>query len=125
MGKSENIIKFEEALKKDPEKMKAFEEAQKRIFDEKSAKNDGEIMVKAAKEVGFDITIEEIDRSIAEKQEIDDELLDEVVGAAGCTFDYSCHYVFKHGKDQNIEDLCFDDYNCFMLYEDICNVQAY
>jgi hypothetical protein len=54
MGKSDNILKFEEALRNDPEKQKAFEEALEKIAEEKSVESESEAFVKAAKELGFD-----------------------------------------------------------------------
>ena len=63
MGKSDNIINFEEALKKKENKEK-FEAALKKIAEEKSAKSDGEAIQKAAKELGFDISMEDLERNI-------------------------------------------------------------
>ena len=49
MGKSDNILKFEEALRDDPEKQKAFEKALEKIAEEKSVESESEAFVKAAK----------------------------------------------------------------------------
>ena len=95
MGKSDNILKFEEALRDDPEKQKAFEEALEKIAEEKSVESESEAFVKAAKELGFDLTIEEIERSFAEKQEMGDDELDEVAGGKWCWKNNTCMFVYN------------------------------
>ena len=57
--KSENIKKFEEAISVDENLRNRYEAALKKITDEKLAGSDGEAMVKAAKELGFEISIDE------------------------------------------------------------------
>ncbi len=108
MGKSDNIINFEEALKKKENKEK-FEAALKKIAEEKSAGSNNEAVVKAAKEIGFDISIEELERSYAEKQEMNDDELDKVAGGRKCTCSYECPVIYYHENPGNNPD-------CFMGY---------
>ena len=121
MGKSENIIKFEEALKT-KEKREAYEAALKKIIDEKSAKSDGEAVQKAAKELGFDLSIEELERCVASKQEIADDELDKVAGG-WCWFDHSCNTVTCHDKDDL--DACWSEYLCLNIYYDFIGQDKY
>ncbi len=121
MAKSDNIIKFEDALKNDELKRKTFDDAYKKILAEKSAGSNGEALVKAAKEIGFDISIEELERSYAEKQEMNDEELDKVAGGGRyCEWSYYCITVYSH--EEAVDDLpdCIMDYhlNCFEDYHD-------
>ncbi|MBE5969958.1 MAG: Nif11-like leader peptide family natural product precursor [Lachnospiraceae bacterium] len=115
MGKSDNIINFEEALKKKENKDK-FEAALKKIAEEKSAKSDGEAIQKAAKELGFDISMEDLERNYASKQEVEDEELDAVAGG-WCAYDHSCFTAWKHDKEVSKEDSCWKEYRCNTAYE--------
>ena len=97
MGNSENLLKFEEALRNDPEKKKKYDEILKRIVEEKSVKNDGEAVVKAAGELGFDVSQEEVEHSLFEKQEVEEDELDRVAGGKWCPGkNYECVLVYKH-----------------------------
>ena len=80
--RSENIKKFEEALSADENLRNKYEAALKKIADEKLAESDGEAMVKAAKELGFEISIDEMERYFASIQELDDEELENAAGGA-------------------------------------------
>ena len=68
--------KFEEALSVDENLRNKYEAALKKIADEKLAESDCEAMVKAAKELGFEISIDEMERYFASIQELDDEELE-------------------------------------------------
>ncbi len=78
--RNENIIKFEKALSVDENLRNKYEAALKKIADEKLAESDGEAMVKAAKELGYEISIDEMERSFAAIQELDDEELSDAAG---------------------------------------------
>ena len=84
MGNSDNLLKFQEALKNDPEKKKKYDEIIKRIDEEKSAENDGEAVGKAAGELGFDVSQKEVEHALFEKQEGEDDELDRVAGGKWC-----------------------------------------
>lgn len=114
MSNSENIIKFEEKLKNNEESKKKYEATLKRILDEKSAKSDGEAVQKAAKEIGFDLSKEEIERAFAAKQEMPDDELDKVAGG-WCVFDHSCYLAACHDKEVSEKDACAWDYICFSI----------
>ena len=121
MGKSESIKKFEEALRNDELKRKTFEDAYKKILAEKSVGSNNEAVVKAAKEIGFDISIEELERSYAEKQEMNDDELDKVAGGRVdgpyCAITYECGHFYYHKNPGNNPD-------CFMGYFDDFNKQS-
>ena len=98
MSKSENIKAFEAALKESKELQEKFETAKKRIAENKDAASDSEMLVKAAAEVGYTISVAEVERAFAQNQELSDEELDKVAG--GCIY---C--------------MCWMDYGCFLLYK--------
>ena len=118
MGKSDNMIKFEEALNNDPEKQKAYEAALKRIAEEKSAKSDCEAIQMAVKEMGYDISIGELERAFADKQEMADDELDKVAGGGNpCWFVDGCYYAILHRKKVDEEQACYKEYCCELSYE--------
>lgn len=94
MSKSENILAFEAALTENTELKAKYDAALKRIVENKEAANDGEALVKAAAEVGFTLTMAELERSMAQNQALSDEDLSQVAGAGDstdtpCLVDYS------------------------------------
>lgn len=113
MSKSEKIINFEEALKKDEAKQKAYEDAAKKLSKDKSIKSNGELMSKVAKELGYDISVEECERLFAEKQEMDDDELEKVAGG-WCTFSHGCHYVISHSDKVDTSEDCWKEYICLI-----------
>ena len=123
MSKSENLLAFEAALKESKELQEKFAAAQKRIAENKEASSDGELLVKAAAEIGFTLSMEELERAFAQDQELSDEELDNVVGGVNngsandtwCVKDYACYFVYKHDSTNKLA-ACFSDYNCFQFY---------
>jgi predicted ribosomally synthesized peptide with nif11-like leader len=87
--------------------------------ENKEASSDGEVLVKAAAEVGFTLTMEELERFFAQSQELCDEDLDKVAGGAaaknddGCWFDHHCYIIIKHTYDGSTTAHCWSDYNWF------------
>ena len=145
--KSENIIKFEETLSKDESLRTKYEAALKKIADEKLAGSDGEAMVKAAKELGFEISIDEMERYFASIQELDDEELENAAGGADghdapegrskcddnlgrandsedehghdgfCLVTWHCATGFLHTETDSKKVMCWSDYLCVAAYE--------
>ena len=123
MDNFENIKAFEAALKENKELQEKFAAAQKRIAENKEASSDGELLVKAAAEIGFTLSMEELERAFAQDQELSDEELDNVVGGVNngsandtwCVKDYACYFVYKHDSTNKLA-ACFSDYNCFQFY---------
>ena len=70
MSKSENIKAFEAALKDNKDLQEKYEAALKRIVENKEATGDGETLAKAAAEVGFSLTMADLERKQAETVEI-------------------------------------------------------
>ena len=112
----ENVKKLEKALKEDKELAAKFETELQRIVQEKDAANDGEAFVKAAKAVGFDITVADLEKASAETQELDAEEIEK--GAGGwCWADYDCYTAWHHdGPDEKGTD-CLYNYDCMAYWE--------
>lgn len=83
MGKFENILTFEAALQQSKELQEKFASAKARIAESGEAASDAELLVKAAAEVGYTLTVEELERAIAQAQEVNEEELAKVAGGIG------------------------------------------
>ena len=136
--KSEKIRKFEEALSKDKDLAQKYEDIIKRIVENKEAGSDGEAMVKAAAELGYDIPIEELERSYAAIAEVSDESLDSVAGGESdepeeydyrydedeyghdlcCYSLWHCYTTFMHTKTKLRKERCWSDYHCVFVSTD-------
>ena len=107
----ENLKKFENALKEDKELAAKFESEILRIAREKDAANDGEAFVKAAKAVGFDISVADLEKATAETQELDAEEIEKGTGG-WCWADYDCYTAFFHDTPNEEGNACWWDYDC-------------
>ena len=99
MNYNNELTRMEETLRNDTELQKKYEETCKRIAESGEAKSDGEIMVKAAAELGFSITIEDMERAKAASEELSDDELDKVAGGTyrtwGCLVFDLCYFVYQ------------------------------
>lgn len=122
------LNRLEEALRNDTELQKKFEETRKRIAESGEAKNDGEVMVKAAAELGFSITIEDLERAKAAAEELNEDALDMVAGGGYVRVDmcsednrghdnwcltlWHCDVITLHTETTTHEESCFSNYIC-------------
>ena len=121
MSKSENMLAFETALKENKELQEKFIATQKRIIENKEAANDGELLLKAAAEVGYPLTMAELERAFAQAQELSEEELDKVAGGTEknddwCIVTHHCFAFFLHTDDGSTTANCWKDYNVFSDY---------
>ena len=112
----ENAKKLEKALKEDKELAAKFEAELRRIVQEKDAANDGEAFVKAAKAVGFDMTVADLEKATAETQELDPEEIGNSAGGSWCYVDYDCYTAFRHNGPNEEGNPCWSDYDCKTVY---------
>ena len=114
MNKSENIKAFDAALKENKELLDKFNAAAKRIMENKEAESDAGLIVKAAAEIGFTLTEAEIERQMANTQEIGDEELANVAGGNNdsntfeveytwCWLNVGCYYISR-------TDICTENF---------------
>ena len=119
---SENARKFEKDLQGSEELRSKFEAELKRIAEAKKAQSDAEAITKAAKALGYDIPVSDIEKSMAESSELDQDELESVSGGVGgkwCVSDYACYLAYEHDTENvNTEDACYKDYKCFFVYHD-------
>lgn len=101
MKQSEELKRFEEDLRGSEELRKRLDDVCRRIAAEGQVANDGEVMVAAAKEFGYNISIAALEQARAEAEELDPEALALIVG----------------GVDNSGKDWCADtNYTCFAAY---------
>ena len=76
----DELKRFEADLRNDADLRKKYDEACKRVTDAGRAKSDGEIVVAAAKELGYEFSIATLEQSRAEGEELDAEELEQIAG---------------------------------------------
>ena len=129
MGKSEEMLRMERDMNEQPELREKLEAECKRIAEAGEAQNDGEIMVKAAAALGYTVTLEELERSLAEAEKLDDDELDDVAGGgtigqedekghdAWCMTAWHCFAATLHTEAKTKYIACLKDYNCHLAYQ--------
>ena len=101
MKKSEEMLRLERDMNGSQEFREKLEAEMKRIAGAGEAKSDGEVIAKAAAALGYAVTAEELERSAAELEAVDDEELSKVAGGMHPTIDVP------------IDEWCMSDYDCF------------
>ena len=104
---TENVRKFEKALRESKEMQARLAQELKKIAEEKSALNDAEAMAAAARALGYD----------AEAQELDPEEM-ELAAGGWCFADYDCYTAWNHDTPDQQGSACFSDYECITLFHD-------
>ncbi|MCR4687963.1 MAG: bacteriocin [Saccharofermentans sp.] len=114
-------------FKADPELAKKYGEEVKKLAESKAASSDGELVCMAIKNVtGEEISIAEIERFTADKQELSEEELEKVSGGDTeirtddshehfCWHDYACFAAYRHRDEIDVLDACFHDWTCAVL----------
>ena len=121
-------------LKADKDKAEKFKKALE--GDEfKTCGNDAEAFSLAARAVGFEIAPEEVERAMAEGQELDAEELKKVAGGkpscdsffitvedndghdGWCMTAWHCFVATLHTEGGTANEACFSDYACMYAYE--------
>ena len=123
---TENVRKFEKALREDEELRARFAAEFQRIAEEKSAGSDVEAYVKAAKALGVDLSLAEVEKASAETQELDLEEMGKAAGGVDgdgkqddvgwCISLYACFTIHHHDTPDREGYPCFADYDCITIY---------
>ena len=96
---SENMKRFLDDMKENKEMKEKYEALLVGFLAENKALSETEAIVKAASALGYDVTAAQIERYIADREEVDVDALDRVAGGAetdDCTVSYSCNMAFLH-----------------------------
>ena len=130
MKKTEEMLRLERDMNGDPELREKLDAEIRRIVEAKEAESDGEAMAKAAAALGYTVTPEELERSAAELEAVDDNDLDTVAGGLAldeadedenghdlwCVTAWHCYTVTIHSMTEDRNAACFRDYMCRVLY---------
>ena len=114
---TENVRKFEKALRESKELQARLAQELKKIAEEKSVANDAEAMAKAARALGYDFTVADMEKANAETQELDPEEMQQAAGG-WCFADYDCYTAWNHDTPDQQGSACFSDYECITLFHD-------
>ncbi|MGN0693045.1 MAG: Nif11-like leader peptide family RiPP precursor [Oscillospiraceae bacterium] len=134
MKQSEEMKRLETELEKDENLRKALEENCRRIAESGEAKSDGEVMVKAAAELGFSITIEDLERAKAASEELSDDEMDKIAGGTSyeddkghdnsCFSLWHCFTITCHSETTTHQENCWSNYYEYCWSDYLCS-QAY
>ena len=99
----EELKRLENDMKASEELRKNLDEAVRRIAAEGQAQNDGEAMVLAAKELGYDISIAALEQAKAAAEDLDAEDLEKVSAGHSdmCEKDYFCVMNYHTDDEDN------------------------
>lgn len=116
----EELKRFETDLKNSDELKQKLEAALKRLAEEDRAQSDGELMVIAARELGYDISIAALEKAEAEAQELD---LNELEKAAGgvqewCLGNYACIDLYNSPESDEYDHngMCITVWHCLTAF---------
>lgn len=87
---------FKAAMEAKPELAAKYIEVQKSLVENKAVGSKTELFVKAAAEVGYEISAEEVERAIATNLQLSEEELANVSGgkSENCSITYGCKIFF-------------------------------
>ncbi|MDO4539371.1 MAG: hypothetical protein Q4B54_14490 [Coriobacteriales bacterium] len=128
MGKTDEIRRLEGDLAADESLRERLEGAARRAA-EAGAGSDGEAFAAAAAELGYGVSAADLERSIADAEQID---LDDLESAAGgwfwmnsdaedgheewCAVAYHCFIALAHSGETVKDAACWQDYECALVY---------
>ena len=133
MDKSNELLRMERDLNGHPELRKKLDAEIRRIADAGEAQSDGEAMAKAAAALGYSITPEELERTTADLEKLDDDELEASGGNAftrekktdeyghdeGCVLTWHCFAAFLHTEAESKDVSCWKDHKCVVVNKDI------
>lgn len=132
MSKSEEMLRLERELNGQPELREKLNAEMKRIAEAGEAVCDGVAMVKAAAALGYDVTLEELERAAADLEKLDDSELEAAGGKAAnsdkrkivkdgqghetwCLGNWHCYAVMLHAETDSEEAACWKNYDCLFV----------
>ena len=119
----EELKRFLKDIEGSIELQKKMDEICVRLKDEGQVKSDGDLIVTAAKELGYTFTVADLDRNAAEAEILDPEEMAAVSGGhedeyghdSWCVAAWHCLLAFLHTEAET-PTACFFDYTCGTLH---------
>ena len=128
MTVTDEMIRFEADMKASLALREELDAVMRRIADEGVVESDIELMAKAAAELGYAITTAELERSLAEQEELDSAELEKIAAGVGkdhdvdghdlwCLTAWHCFTATLHTtpSDGGKEEPCWKSYTCFFV----------
>ena len=133
------LKRFDNDLKNSEELRKKLDETATRIRNEGQAESDGDLIVRAAKELGYDFSIADLEKRKAEAEPLDPAEFEEVAGGkavipfdicwslwtqnhvdeydhnALCTVTWHCYMAMLHTETNEKDMSCLADYSCVWI----------
>ena len=129
METKKGLKELEEALSKDEALRNTYEIECKRIAEAKEAANDAEVMVKAADKLGFELSLAELEREMADKEALNDDELENISGGDTildvdehghnnwCITLWHCFMYSMHTESERTGNACLSNYRCVLVYK--------
>lgn len=128
----EELKRLENDLKNNKDLQEKLDNTCKRLKEEGAFGSDGEIMVAAAKELGYEVTIAGLEQARAAAEELDLDALESVSGGdymptdekghdGWCVAAWHCFGVTLHTDAKSPDVSCWSDFLCIWInkgYED-------
>ena len=125
--KSSELLRMERDMSEHPELREELDAEIKRIAGAGEAASDGEALVKAAAALGYTVTVEELERTAADLEKLDDNELDAAAGGKDLNYNdvekdekyarETCGHYYRadrskdeHGRDGN----CLLSWHCLV-----------
>ena len=136
MSKSEELLRLERDLNEQAELKEKLDAEIRRVAEAGEAQSDGEAMAKAAAALGYTITPEELERTTADLEKLDDDELeasggsggsywtrkpkeDEYGHSEGCLVSWHCFTAFLHTESKSTDVACWKDHKCVAVNKDV------
>ena len=137
MDKMSEMKRLEADLEASEELRAKLQETARKIADSGEATSDGDALAKAAAELGYEISVGDIEKIVAEAQELDDEELAAITGgnlingdvtlldgpldndmnSAWCLAAWHCYTAFLHTEGGTKDEKCWSSYECVYVFE--------
>lgn len=113
--------RFEADLRANKELRQKYEEACQNIAKAGEGKSDGEVLAKTAAELGYAISVADLERSFAAAQELDSAQLAKVSGGltedeegndSYCITAWHCYTAMLHNDVDEKNIACWSNYKC-------------
>lgn len=119
MGAVKDFKQFDSDMAASQELVEQYNQITRRIIEEKSADSDADIAIKAAAELGYTITVADLERARAQSESMDVDEMEAVAGGVEvCWKDYTCVVAYETvTKDDDGHDfMCVASWHCLTAF---------
>lgn len=129
MSSTDDLKRFMDDLEASEELRKKLDETVRKIAEAGTVASDGELMIAAAAELGYSVSVADLERATAEAEaeDLDDDELGAVAGGlkpedeyghdAWCLTAWHCFTATLHTDSKRKYVSCWSNYECAFVYE--------